>query len=770
MKAVNTMEKIQKNQKYLQALFCAIVSAAMLTGCAQPADSLTDSQTVETTAAASQEETTETAEEKAVTNVSNLSNIAVPYTTDISSLFSDRDKSGEYTVDTDISLNGTGAEISGSGAAADGSTVTITEEGTYHITGSLTGQIVVASEGKVQLVLDNAEITNPSGAAIYVTSAKKVFVTLADGSQNALSDGSTRAEAQEDTAALYSKDSLTINGSGSLTVTGNYDEGIVSKDDVVITGGTLSVTSAGHGIKGKDYVAVCGGTISVDAGGDGIKATNTTDAGMGFVYISGGTITIDAAQDGIQAESELIAEGGTLDITAGGGTVNAPQHSNDFGMGGGMMGGRGFGRQNWNSDSQMPQEANGEFQPTMNIVTAENTEMPEDAESSEDSTPSIKGMKAGSLLYIGGGEITVNAADDALHSNGSLYIAGGSSSLAAGSKGIHADETAEISGGSVEVTESYEGIEAKDINVSDGTVRIKSSDDGFNASDGSSEGAMGGAVACTLTISGGYVYVDAGGDGLDSNGDLLVSGGIVLVNGPTDSGNGALDSNSSLQCTGGLLIAAGASGMAEYPDGTQNTIVMTTTASQQGGTLVTVLDADGNEILSFAPAKSWNSFIVSSSLFEDDASYTFLIGGTSDAQQQDGLYEPGGYQNDGTEEGSVTVSDAVSYIGTAGGMGGGMGHGGFNRGQMPEGDFEPGQMPEGDFQPGQMPEGDFQPGQMPEGEFQPGQMPEGDFQPGDMQPPTDENGAIVQRGGGMRGGRGGMQQERFVTDQEPEFS
>lgn len=749
-------------------LTTALALSMLLTGCSNVPNANSEADTSSLTETATEAETAAesvtSAPEAAVQNVSDVSIPAsLSYSIDPSSLFSDRDLSGAYDVTTTITLSGDSAEISGEGAACSDGVLTITSEGTYRLTGSFSGQVVVNAEGaKVQLVLDDAHISNNSGSAINILSAKKVFLTLADGTDNSVSDGADYTDTSDGApdAAIYSKESLTINGSGSLTVSGNYQNGIVSKDDIVITGGTLDVTAVSHAIKGKDYVAIADGTITVKADGDGIKATNTEDTAKGFVYIGGGKITIDAAQDGIQAETELVIEDGEVAVTSGGGTANAPAHTDS------MMGGFGGGRGNFGGNSgDFPNDSDqngGDFKgrgnrqqdgnaqpdqsnatPTANVITnAINTE------TTEDTSVSTKALKAGTLLYIGGGSVNAEAADDTLHSNGNLHIAGGSVTLAAGSKGIHADATAAISAGSVNITQSYEGIEAKDIEVSGGTVTVTSSDDGFNASDGSSQGAMGGAVDASLTISGGNVYVNAGGDGLDSNGDLLVSGGIVLVDGPTNSGNGALDSNSSLTCTGGLLVAGGASGMAEYPDGSQETIVLTTTETQAASTLVTIVDANGNEILSYTPAKTWNSFIVSSSAFLSGETYTVYLGGSSSEQAVNGLYEVGGYRSDGTESGSVTMDDTVCFIGEAGGMMGGFG------GQRPGGgNFQPG----GDFDPSNLPD-DFDPSQMPNGgDFDPSNLPD-DFDPSQMQLPTDADGNTVQppQGGhGMRPQNGG---------------
>ena len=368
-----------------------------------------------------------------------------------------------------------------------------------------------------------------------------------------------------------------------------------------------------------------------------------------------------------------------------------------------------------------------------------------DQNQSEDSdtdseTVSTKGIKAGSVLYVSDGTFNIDTAENALHSKGSVWTAGGTFTLNAGNKGIHAGETVTISDGTVNIAQSYEGIEASSILISGGTVLLNASDDGFNASDGSDQGARGDAVDASLEISGGYVYVNANGDGLDSNGKMIISGGTVLVDGPTNDGNGALDSNNGITVSGGFLLAAGSSGMAEYPDdASQNVIVITLDSYQEANTLVTLCDADGKEVLSFAPSKKFNSVVFSSDALETGKTYTLYLNGSSTAEQQNGLYTNGSYQNDGTESGSVTLEDSVSFIGEAKTMGmpgggGGMmgGHGGMNR-QRPDMQFptdENGQftMPE-DFDPSQIPtdeNGEFDRSQMKHGS-------KGDFRPQENQ-------------------------------------
>ncbi len=621
---------------------------------------------------------------------------------DVSALFSDRDLSGTYDeAAAVITCSGDSIAIEGSGAEANGSDITITDEGVYLISGTLDdGQIVVNSAGKVQLVLNGASLSCSDSAAIYVQQAKKCFLTLAEGTENSVSDGNTYIYANEGDnepdAAIFSADSLTINGSGSLNVSGNYNEGITSKDDIVITSGTLNVTSVGNGIKGKDYVAIAGGDLTITAGADGLKSNNATDAGCGFVYVRDGSITIDAQEDGIQAETEFIAEGGTFRITSGGGSANAsPQANNDFG--GGRDGWGGFGK--WGSYDETAAE--------------------------DDTAVSTKAVKAGTLLYMAGGDFSIDTADDGLHSNGDLCCCGASAKITAGGDGVHADGLADFTDGTIQVLHSSEGIEAAGIRIAGGTVEVTASDDGFNASDGTSQGAMGTySDGCALEISGGSVYVNAGGDGLDSNGDMLISGGTIIVDGPTNSGNGALDGNGGIYCSGGLLIAAGSSGMAEYPKGSQNTAIITLPASQPSGTVVTICDSSGTEIISHTPAKQFDSFIVSSPDFKTGETYIVYTGDT--------------------EAGSFTIESALSYVGNAGGMMGGF-QGGDRDNGMGGG--------RGNRQEMEMPTDKNGNITMPEDMEIPGGMQP----PGGMEMPTDENGNIVMPEGGMKppGGFGG---------------
>lgn len=708
-------EKFEKSIGFLTAALVSVSLAGCSTGTSTnpQTNTPTENTAAETTEAETTAETTES-EEKTV----SASTVRKPY----NELFSDRDKSTEYGDFTaEITLNGDTAEAEGDGVSVDGSDVTISEEGVYRISGKLDdGQIIVnADKAKVQLVLDNADITCKTSSAIYGADSDKIFVTLAENSVNSLTDGINYTFADEQNsepdACIFSSDSITINGMGSLDINANFADGIHSKDDIVITGGNITVNSAADGIKGKDYTAICGGKIDIKSGEDGIKSTEADDTALGFVYIEGGEISIDAANDGIQAETDVVTAGGDINIVSGGGAENAAPKQNDMGFGGRDFG--GFG-------GMTPPEA----EQTANLTTAEDTE--------NTVSDSMKGIKGGSSVEIKDGNITVDSADDAIHSNNNVAISGGTSNLTAGDDGIHADNTIDITGGSVTISESYEGIEGAVINISGGETALNSSDDGFNATDGATQqGGMGTySQGVELNISGGLVYVDANGDGLDSNGNMTVSGGTVLVNGPTNSGNGALDGNGEMTVNGGLLIAAGSSGMAESPsaNSAQNCVSAAIGSVQEAGTIVTLTDENGGEIISFAPTKTFDHIVISSPEIEKGKTYNIEVGGSSSSENNFGLYEIGGYDGKGTSVGSFTADDTISYIGEQSMMGGGFG-GGFGGGRGDKGQFGGRGQGREDFQPTTDENGNMV---MPEKSDMP-------FNKGDFQPTTDESGNFV---------------------------
>lgn len=421
-------------------------------------------------------------------------------------------------------------ETASSGVSISGNIITITKEGTYVLSGALSeGQIVVdADSAKVQLVLDNADITCASSAAIYVKNADKTFITLAEGSENILMN-TAEYEAIDDNnidAVIFSKDDLTLNGKGTLTINSEYGHGIVSKDDLKLVGGTCNITAENHALSGKDSVRIAEGTYNLTSGKDGIHSENADDDEKGFVYIASGDFTIESTGDGIDASYVVQIDDGDFDITAGGGSENATKTHNDIpggGTGGNMGGGAPGGDKpsgeapsgevpsggpSSDSDSGKqtgqtpPDKPDGDSfdgsrpdEKASDNAGSQTSQTPPDKsgkDTSDADSTSTKGIKSDGALYVNGGTYTINSADDSFHSNSDVTINDGTYTISSGDDGIHADSALLVNGGTITVTESYEGLEGLNITINDGKIDITASDDGMNAAGGNDASGFGG--------------------------------------------------------------------------------------------------------------------------------------------------------------------------------------------------------------------------------------------------------------------------------------
>lgn len=568
-------------------------------------------------------------------------------------MFTERDLAGTYEESgaVYVTLSGDGIIGETDGVAINGQTVTITAEGTYIFSGTLSeGQIVVdADNAKVQIVFDNVDITCASSAAVYVKSAEKVFVTLAEGAQNTLrnTDEYVAIDDNNIDAVIFAKSDLTLNGTGSLTIVSAEGHGIVSKDDLKITGGTYDIIAAGHALSGKDSVRIADGTFILTAEKDGIHAENADDEEKGYIYIADGDFAITSDGDGMDASNIVQIEDGTFDITAGGGAANSLKtHESDM-PGGGMS--QNIERPDGESMPQMGEKPDEESMSQMG-EKPDGENMPQDTTTDESGT-STKGIKAGGGMYLNGGTYQIDSADDSIHSNANITIADGTYTLATGDDGVHADDALTVNGGTITVTESYEGLEGLTVTINDGTIDITARDDGINTAGGTDQSGFGtfgdhfkGMDSADdeteettdnemwMELNGGYIHILAGGDGVDSNGDLTINGGEIYIDGPSDNGNSAIDygDRSSAYVNGGMLVAIGSSGMAEgMSDSSKQEVLMVKLGEQMEAGDVELTDNEGNVIVSYTALKSYDCVIISTAEVESGATYTLTTSGTT---------------------------------------------------------------------------------------------------------------------------------------------
>ena len=448
----------------------------------------------------------------------------------------------DLTIDTRIQLKDGDTTVNGSGAVFENGVLTITKGGTYELKGSLSdGQIIVdtGEDAKVKLLFGGVTLHSSTSAPLYVVSSpKETKLLLAEGSENTLSDSADRtAQGEEDPdAVIFSKDDLEISGTGTLNIEANVARGIVSKDALQISGGTLNVTAADDALRGKDGVDISGGVLNLKSGGDGIQAA---DEDKGDLTVSGGVLTLNADKDGLQAEGTLTVTGGVLDITCGG---DALKGAADVTVTGGSMN-IDAGSDGLHADENLTLTGG-----SVNIKQAK------------------EGLE-GTTVTLSGAAVEINATDDGINA------------AAPGSATDDAFTPPEFPDGDFTPPAGENGAPPA---RPDGDFTPPAGENGappvrpdgdFTPPAGENGGPRGGFpggkggfgydAASHITITGGSVTVNAEGDGLDSNGDIKMTGGSVTVFGPENNGNSALDYGGSFEMTGGTLLAVGSSGMAQ---------------------------------------------------------------------------------------------------------------------------------------------------------------------------------------------------------------
>ena len=533
-----------------------LLAALALTGCSATSASNASASSAISTSASSTSGTTSKVADSFSTDVKSGAKLAED--THYSAKDLTWDSSSEVTIDLSNPTATDGVTVS------DG-VITITKAGNYKLTGTYDGQIKVdaADSDMVRLILNNATITNSTGAAINVVEADEVVIYTASGTTNTVSDGSSYSDTASGSpdAAIYSKSDLTLAGEGTLKVEGKYEEGIHTSDGLVIASGTLEVNAANTGIKGKDYVDILDGTITVTATKDGIKATNDTDGNRGWVRLSGGTVNISAGDDGFKAERVLEISGGTLNITRANegieaqyinildGTVNVT--SSDDGI-------------NASYSTTTTTDSTSTSSTGTESTTATSTN--QSAQGGQNSAPQAPSGSAGQVP-AGGGQAPSGTM-------GQPPAGGGAGGGMGGGMG---------GGGTFEV------------------------------------------VDATINITGGTVTVNTNGDGIDSNGTATLSGGTLIVNGPFTGGNASLDTNGDLLLNGTTVAAGNSGDMFEAPstNSTSGYVKISNVSNLSAGTTVQVTDSSGNVVANYKVTNSSTALIlVSSSKITKGESYT----------------------------------------------------------------------------------------------------------------------------------------------------
>ena len=561
------------NKKILtSATSVTLLATLALTGCSTTSNALASGTTAADSSAGTTATTSSaTATDTAASSSSFSTNVKSGEKLDVDTHYSEQDLSWDASSETAIDLSNPTAT---DGVTVEDGTLTITKAGTYKLSGEYQGQIKVetADSDAVRLVLDNANITNSSGAALNVVNADEVILYSASGTTNTISDGADYTATGEDDpdAVVYSKADLTIAGEGTLKVNGNHEDGIHTSDGLVIASGTLEVNAANTGIKGKDYVDILGGTINVTAQQDGIKSTNDTDEGKGWTRLSNGTVTVNAGDDGFKASRVVEISGGSLTV-----------EQSDEGI-----------------EAQYINVSGGD----VNVTSADDGMNASLKTSNSESTDSS--------------ENTSDAANQQQNNQQQGSLPGGQQNGTSNQQQQGMGQPPAMPGGN-----------AQDGKSQNGTTGTGQQGMG-QPPQGGMPGGGGGTfevIDAAINVSGGHVTVNAEGDGIDSNGVTTLSGGTLIVNGPSQGGNAALDTNGDLLLNGATVLSGSTADMFEAPstNSTSGYLKLTNSSGFEQGSTVQVADSSGKVVANYKVTKSNVQLVlVSSSSIVKGQSYT----------------------------------------------------------------------------------------------------------------------------------------------------
>ena len=595
------------NKKILtSATSVTLLATLALTGCSTTSNALASG----TTAADSSVGTTATTSSATATNTaaSNSSfptNVKSGEKLDVDTHYSEQDLSWDTSSETAIDLSNPTAT---DGVTVEDGTLTITKAGTYKLSGEYQGQIKVetADSDAVRLVLDNANITNSSGAALNVVNADEVILYSASGTTNTISDGAdyTATGENDPDAVVYSKADLTIAGEGTLKVNGNHEDGIHTSDGLVIASGTLEVNAANTGIKGKDYVDILGGTINVTAQQDGIKSTNDTDEGKGWTRLSNGTVTVNAGDDGFKASRVVEISGGSLTVEQSDEGIEA-QYINVSG-----------------GDVNVTSADDGM---NASLKTSDSESTDSSANTSDTANQQQNNQQQGSLP---GGQQN-GASNQQQQGTGQPQPPAMSGTSQDGTSQNGTSGTAQQQNGASNQQQQGMGQPPA---MPGGNAQDGKSQNGTTGTGQPPQGGMPGGgggtfevIDAAINVSGGHVTVNAEGDGIDSNGVTTLSGGTLIVNGPSQGGNAALDTNGDLLLNGATVLSGSTADMFEAPstNSTSGYLKLTNSSGFEQGSTVQVADSSGKVVANYKVTKSNVQLVlVSSSSIVKGQSYT----------------------------------------------------------------------------------------------------------------------------------------------------
>ena len=487
---------------------------------------------------------------------------------------------------TQITLADQTATVTGQGASFSDQTVTITQAGTYVLTGrgkNIKLVVEAADTDQVHLVFQNLTLEG-EGTLLQINKAQEVVISLAEGSQNALTESQT-SDDEEVKATIHSQVPLTLNGTGNLTLTALTKNALEVEDDLKVLGGTYTVKAANHGFKAEGALAIEAATLSIEAGKDGLHAEHDETTERANISLNPTQLSIAATEDGVDAGNELTIKGGTITVS-----------QSEEGL-----------------EARVIRQLGGD-------VTIK---------SSDDGV----NASAGSSSKTSDTSATSKTTDASATSN----TADTSSSASQATTDTATASTSASQATADPAATSQADQVNKDKNAPPPSPPAGQAppQGGQPPQNGQGPGGMppGGQEesdpSLQIILEGGTLTIDAEGDGIDSNGTVSISGGSLVVNGSVQGGNGPLDAAGDITITGGRVWALGTSDMLQgFAQGSTQASITANIAGTAGQTLI-ILDAKGKEVARQTASKDFQAVIMSSADLVDGQTYTIQVEGTT---------------------------------------------------------------------------------------------------------------------------------------------
>ena len=597
----------------------------------------------------------------------------------------------------------------------DGSGGTIDGNGAYF----LDGDLVISNGGWYVLTgtLEDGKII------VDAHDSSKVWIRLNGVTVRCSDDACLRVDQADKVFLTLAEDTENSFSSGTdyseEALADNTGGTIFSHDDLTINGsGSLSITAGyKHGIDVNDSLVITGGNITITAPQDGIHVSDS----LRFMEAS---LTIDAGDDAVHSDDELYIESGTvlinscyegfeavtIDITGGDITMYPTDDGINANGGSSTM---GFGGRGGGGTNGMPSPPD-----------FSDRDMSSMSNTSEGGMPSMPGEMSGTTSTDG--EMT-----SGMPSQGEMPSTPGEMPGAAQTENSDTDDTA------TDEKEPY-------IRISGGTLTI------INAT-------------------------GRDADGLDSNGSIYIDGGDIRISLLGDGTNNAIDygSESGGECivTGGTILAFGGSGMAEEfsENCTQCAVLYNIGSTVEAGTLFSLLDQEGEEIISYTPECSYSSVSFSLPEMTVGETYTVVCGENSSELTMDSTAVSAG-----TTAGEKIGGNAGGHAFGMGGMGGmrrgGMG---FQNGSAENGSVENGSAENGSTESGSTESGNPENGSTESGSAKNGNPENGSTESGSVEAEVNETGYEhrTRPAGDQAGGKGFIPEGAADTeDQVTEYS